>query len=142
MKNFNRDSGFNYKKGGGMKDGQRAGGFGSKSSGGFGGKSGGGRSFSRDDRDSERPEMHRATCAECGASCEVPFKPLSGKPVFCSNCFKGKEESSPRRTSDRGSFRSSSRDSGFKGGHGNDGISKEQFEILNAKLDKILQSLT
>ena len=140
MKNFNKDSGFNYKKGGGMKDGKRAGGFGSKSFGGFNGKSGGARSFSRNDRDSERPEMHRATCAECGASCEVPFKPLSGKPVFCSNCFKGKEDSSQKRSGDRGSFRSSSRDESSKNAHGSN-ISSEQFEILNAKLDKILRAL-
>lgn len=140
MKNFNKDSGFNYKKGGGMKDGKRGGGFGSKGAGAFSGKSGGSRSSSRDDRGSDRPEMHRATCAECGASCEVPFKPLSGKPVFCSNCFKGKEESGPRRFSDRGSFRSSSRDEGPRSSHGSN-ISSEQFEVLNAKLDKILLAL-
>ncbi len=140
MKNFNKESGFNYKKGGGMKDGKRAGGFGSKSFGGFGSKGGSGRSFSRDDRNSDRPEMHRATCAECGASCEVPFKPLSGKPVFCSNCFKGKEEAGPKRSGDRGSFRSSGRNEASVSSHGSN-ISSEQFDILNAKLDKILRAL-
>lgn len=140
MKNFNKDSGFNYKKGGGMKDGKRAGGFGAKSFGGFAGKSSGKRGFSRDDKNFDRPEMHRATCAECGASCEVPFRPLSGKPVFCSNCFKGKEESSPKRSGDRGSFRSSGRDESSKGSHSSH-ISNEQFEILNTKLDKILRAL-
>lgn len=48
-----------------------------------------------------RPEMHRATCAECGASCEVPFRPTGGKPVYCSNCFSNKEGSAPRRSNDR-----------------------------------------
>ncbi|MCX6795190.1 MAG: hypothetical protein NT165_00410 [Candidatus Falkowbacteria bacterium] len=79
MKNFNRGGGFGDKKSGGN--------FGRRDSGSRGG-------FGRDS--SERPTMHRATCAECGNSCEVPFKPVSNKPVFCSNCFKGKDESSTR----------------------------------------------
>lgn len=33
-------------------------------------------------------QMHQATCSECGASCEVPFRPTGERPVFCSNCFK------------------------------------------------------
>lgn len=52
-----------------------------------------------------RPEMHSATCAECGASCEVPFKPSGGKPVYCSSCFSNKEGSAPRRSDDRGGSR-------------------------------------
>jgi CxxC-x17-CxxC domain-containing protein len=31
--------------------------------------------------------MHKAVCADCGAECEVPFKPIEGKPVYCKNCF-------------------------------------------------------
>lgn len=43
------------------------------------------------DRDAGRPlKMHRATCSECGKSCELPFKPTGDKPVFCSNCFGNK----------------------------------------------------
>ena len=33
-------------------------------------------------------EMHKATCAECGKECEVPFKPTQGRDVFCQDCFK------------------------------------------------------
>ena len=33
-------------------------------------------------------EMHKATCADCGAECEVPFKPTEGRPVYCRNCFQ------------------------------------------------------
>lgn len=33
-------------------------------------------------------EMHQATCAECQASCEVPFKPTEGRPVYCRDCFR------------------------------------------------------
>ena len=49
---------------------------------GFGGKSGG-KSFEKHSTD-----LHSATCAECGVSCQVPFKPNGKKPVFCKNCFK------------------------------------------------------
>ncbi len=61
-------------------------------SGGFGGgkKFGGGQSWNRgsDSRGFAKPEMHNATCAECGNACQVPFKPNGRKPIFCSNCFK------------------------------------------------------
>lgn len=32
-------------------------------------------------------EMHKATCAECKQDCEVPFKPIEGKPVYCRDCY-------------------------------------------------------
>ena len=48
----------------------------------FGGGGGGGaRSFGP-------REMHKATCADCGQECEVPFKPREGKPVYCRNCYQ------------------------------------------------------
>ena len=62
MGHFNRD------------DNRSGGGF---NRGGFGG----GR------RDGGRLTMHQATCSECGASCEIPFRPSGNRPVFCSNCF-------------------------------------------------------
>ncbi len=37
---------------------------------------------------SEPREMHKATCAECGNECEVPFKPSGDKPVYCKECFQ------------------------------------------------------
>ncbi|MFH0875191.1 MAG: CxxC-x17-CxxC domain-containing protein [archaeon] len=36
-------------------------------------------------------EMHPAKCSECGADCEVPFKPTEGKPVFCRDCYRKKK---------------------------------------------------
>lgn len=67
--------------GGGGGGGRRFGG-----GGGFGGGRGG-------DRGSRGPmEMHQATCADCGKSCEVPFRPSGTKPVYCSNCFKSKDK--------------------------------------------------
>ena len=32
-------------------------------------------------------EYFKATCADCGNECEVPFKPTEGKPVYCRDCF-------------------------------------------------------
>lgn len=44
-------------------------------------------------RSDDRP-MFKAVCSECGDPCEVPFKPLPGRAIFCRNCFKkdGEEE--------------------------------------------------
>ena len=45
------------------------------------------RSRKRRERSDGSREMYPATCAECGAETKVPFKPTSGKPVYCSSCF-------------------------------------------------------
>ena len=75
-----------------------------------------------DRRDSRPRQMHKATCDKCGSSCELPFRPTAGKPVYCNNCF-GKSGDRDR--------------TGNKGGAN---ISK-QIENLNYKLDKIMQAL-
>lgn len=80
--------------------------------------------------------MHRAICAECNKECEVPFKPFGDKPVFCRNCFKNREDTGPREYVKRDS---GARDFGAK--HTAGGMTKEQFEILNSKLDRILDAL-
>src|SRR3989344_6011064 len=64
-------------------------------------------------------QMFTAVCDKCGKNCEVPFKPSGGKPIFCSDCF------------------SHNRGDGGKTA----GPSKEQFEMINSKLDKILLAL-
>lgn len=33
-------------------------------------------------------EMHDVTRASCGTATQVPFKPSSGRPVYCRNCFQ------------------------------------------------------
>ena len=33
-------------------------------------------------------EMFAATCSNCGNEARVPFRPTSGKPVYCSDCFR------------------------------------------------------
>ncbi len=46
-------------------------------------------------------EMHSATCAACGKSCQVPFQPSGEKPVYCSDCFQGQRNSRPDSRSSR-----------------------------------------
>ncbi|HLC19822.1 MAG TPA: CxxC-x17-CxxC domain-containing protein [Candidatus Nanoarchaeia archaeon] len=41
-------------------------------------------------RDFGPREMHKATCAECGNECEVPFKPAGDRPVYCRTCYSKK----------------------------------------------------
>lgn len=35
-------------------------------------------------------ESYEVTCAECGASTTVPFRPTEGRPVYCRDCFRSK----------------------------------------------------
>lgn len=115
------------------------GGFGRNNFGGGGGGFAGNR---------ERPFMHKATCAECGKECEVPFKPSAGRDVFCSNCFekRGTGEGRPERTFnsrperhdhfEKRSFEKSNHEGG------NSQQFKAQLDMLNSKLDKILKALS
>jgi len=41
-------------------------------------------------------EMHKATCADCGKECEVPFKPIEDRPVYCKDCFMKRKGITPR----------------------------------------------
>jgi CxxC-x17-CxxC domain-containing protein len=73
--------------GGGYSESYGAGSYGAGGSysaggggGGYGSRGGGGGS--RGPR-----EMFPATCSSCGQETEVPFRPTSGKPVYCSACF-------------------------------------------------------
>lgn len=54
-----------------------------------------GRSFNSGPRrnfNSGPREMHKAICAECNKQCDVPFKPVEGKPVYCRDCFSKRRE--------------------------------------------------
>lgn len=91
---------------------RKPGGFGgNKGSGGF--RSGGGRppfgkpgfggkSFGGPRRDDSRPtKMYPATCADCGAATEVPFRPDGSRPIYCKDCLAKREplrrDVAPRR---------------------------------------------
>jgi CxxC-x17-CxxC domain-containing protein len=96
----------------------------------FGNKDGGDRDNNRrserrsNDRvDSRDRPMFDAVCDECGSDCQLPFRPSSDKPVYCSACFEKVQKNN------RGS-------SGGGGGQDN-----KQFEMLNKKLDSILEML-
>lgn len=99
----------------------------------------GGRSFGRRDFGSRNfrgrshgdSQMFKTICSECGKECEVPFKPTSGKPVYCSECFekKGGRRSDSVRPQ-RSNFRNQNIDQ-----------NKSQFDALNSKLDRILNLL-
>ena len=83
-------------------------------------RSGGARTWER----RSPAEMYQAICDNCGKKCEVPFRPSSGKPIYCNDCFGGKRES---RSHD-------SRPSQPQ--------YNEQFEALDKKLDQILAILS
>jgi len=55
---------------------------------GYGGGGGGGGGFERGPR-----QMYPATCDNCGKQTEVPFQPTTGKPVYCSDCFRERRAS-------------------------------------------------
>ena len=62
------------------------GGYSAVGSGGYGGGGGGGGGGGYRDRGPR--EMFEATCSSCGKEAQVPFRPTSGKPVYCSDCFR------------------------------------------------------
>ena len=33
-------------------------------------------------------QMFPTVCAECGKDTEVPFEPRTGRPVYCSDCYR------------------------------------------------------
>jgi CxxC-x17-CxxC domain-containing protein len=57
------------------------------------GDSGGGYSNGGGGYDRAPREMFSATCSSCGKEAQVPFRPTSGKPVYCSDCFKTQRQS-------------------------------------------------
>ncbi len=129
-----------FNKFGGKGKGFGGGGF---NKGGFGGGRGGFRKGGFGDRGQSFPSsMHKATCAECGSPCEVPFKPNGRKPVLCSNCFK-KDDQGGRfeRRPSRGSFGEERSYTAAEGARARPTVSNEQFEILNDKLNMILELL-
>lgn len=124
---FNRDN--NDRGGRDSRGGGRSFGGGGRSS------FGGGRSSGR--RDDGPREMFKTVCSNCNKECEVPFRPTSGKPVYCSDCFEkmgGRNFDSARpERSDRPSFARSEAP--------RVNTDKTQLDAMNAKLDKIIKLL-
>jgi CxxC-x17-CxxC domain-containing protein len=128
--------------------------------GGFGGNRGDRGSDRRDFRDKGNgfgrhfggngggSSMHKAVCGDCGRECEVPFRPSGARPVYCSDCFKNHGGPSAERFGNK-SFKENNfnqfkprfeEKKNFSSGSCNCGC-KEQFEKLNAKMDRILKVL-
>ena len=128
-----------FKRGGGKRFSGRGGGF---------NKQRGGRSGSGGGRNRGPVTMHQATCDQCKKLCEVPFRPTSGKPVYCSVCFESKKEVGSSRGRDRFSQRGYD---GYKAPgrsdlgsdiHGkNNNEIKKQLEILNGKIDLLIEAV-
>ncbi len=112
-----------------------------------------GGSYSKD-RSNKPPMMHKAICSNCGKSCEVPFKPTSGKPIYCKECFNemgdGARDERPARREFNSAPRSFDRKPEYKSEYkperrmetpkaisGNDDL-KKQIELVNTKLDKLI----
>ncbi len=122
--------------------------------GGFGRRDGGRPNFPRKSwsgsggRNRGPVTMHQATCAQCGKPCEVPFRPIDGKPVYCNVCFGGRRETGNNRGGDRfpqknfNSYKTPIRtDLESNISKGNNDELKKQFDILNTKLDRIIKAL-
>lgn len=118
---FNRDD---SRGGGNSRGGGRSFGGGGRSS--FGGR--------RDDRPRE---MFKTVCSNCGKDCEVPFRPTTGKPVYCSDCF----ETMGGRNSD-GGRPERPRFEHSDGSQAPRVDNSKQLNELNTKLDKIIELLT
>ena len=103
----------------------------------FGGDKGG---YKRDGGHGGRGDwkpMFPATCATCGASCEVPFKPNGRKPVLCSHCFKKEGPSEDRGFGGDRPTRSERPTYSAPG----DGNVATQLKEINDKLDAIIEAL-
>jgi CxxC-x17-CxxC domain-containing protein len=98
-------------------------------------------------RDRGPMTMHQAVCAQCGKSCEVPFRPVQGKPVYCSACFTGKKDLGTTRGGDRSLPREGERYDALPvrispepqmHNKMSDEITK-QLELLNTKMDQLIR---
>jgi CxxC-x17-CxxC domain-containing protein len=80
-------------------------------------------------------EAHKTTCDGCHAPCEVPFVPNGKKPVYCRNCYKGKETTT--------SFTGQPFSRPTEVNHDDAGSAdlKKQFSILNTKLDRLISAI-
>ena len=90
MGDFNQGGGYGGGQGGDRRGGQR--GNDRRGGGGFNRGGSGGGGFRGGNNFGPR-EMHKAICSDCGAECEVPFKPTEGKPVRCRDCFRKVKDS-------------------------------------------------
>jgi len=92
--------------------------------------------------------MHKATCAQCGNSCEVPFRPFDNRLVYCNDCFQDKKGAQDNKSYDRFSRKSYSDNRSFTRsgsnrnfGDGDSNDIKGQLELLSAKIDRLIRTV-
>ena len=103
------------------------------------GEFGGDRGFAGRDRNLE---MFQATCASCGNTCEVPFRPNGKKPVYCKECFAKNGGPALESRRDFAPRREFSQPAPVRLETGKEmGEMKRQIETLNYKLDKIIDMI-
>jgi len=114
----------------------------------FGGDRGARKPFVKkswgDNRSSDRPvTLHKATCSSCNATCDVPFRPVSGKPVFCKNCFvRTGDTESAGRAGDRFPRKEfSSRSALATPATGLNADIMKQLEMMNSKLERLIAAV-
>jgi len=81
----------------------------------------GGRNFDRRNSREDR-QMFNAICDKCHESCEVPFRPTPGKPIFCDKCFDKPGNKNLQQGTDHS-------------------VLQKQMTDMTIKLDKITASL-
>ncbi len=88
--------------------------------------------------------LYKANCAKCGNECEVPFRPVNGKPVFCRNCFVKTGETDTRgRAGDRFGKRefNAAPQTRSEFPKSDNGPVLKQLEILNTKIDRLIAAI-
>lgn len=80
----------------------------------------------RRDSDYSDKKLFSATCDSCQRECQVPFRPTTGKPIYCDNCFK------------KGSNKAQSYSESPRPRNN----SKDDLAQINSKLDQILKILS
>ncbi len=90
-------------------------------------------------RFTENKTITKVTCDTCGKSCTVPFRPSSGKAVYCNDCF-GKNPSAARgdRYASSKPYAGSTPRSSY---NDNTVASSRDLDKINSKLDRILDLL-
>ncbi len=134
-----------------MKDFKQNNKFGGGSKGGDRGGFGGGNRFSKRPWDGPK-EMHKAVCAKCGKTCEVPFRPSGDRPVYCHDCFDKTKSNTPtgnfsRNEGNGNTFPkrefnapSAPRQDGNTTNKQMDEI-RHQLDVVTAKIDRLLQKV-
>jgi CxxC-x17-CxxC domain-containing protein len=90
-------------------------------------------------------ELFQATCAGCGKTCEVPFRPNGKKPVYCRECFDRNNGGSTRPERPERSERFERPSYRQEQPHVSSGSElqeiKRNIDALHAKMDAVIKKL-